>query len=294
MRASSDPIRADLFSAEHLEQFAATLAAEQNVRPGRKRGTAAAAPAARERPGAPPVAAGARGGQPRDPHRLSRRGVAAQQLPHRRGADSRDPRGPPAGLLPRAAQARDRDARRLPARLRPRLGLRRAHRQPLRSRDAAPLRPRLPARAAAHDRRALGPGDLAARRARREPPAPGRADRCAEASPASRPTRSPTRCSARTAHPKPGPAAVLQMLEQAPFSAGLRGPARPEAARAGPGGHARARVARRAARARGDDGRGGRPRRAPGAGRRRTRRCATSSPACACCRRPTGRTSSRA
>ena len=37
----------------------------------------------------------------------------------------------------------------LSARLRPRLGLRRAHRQPVRSRDAAPLRARLPARAAA-------------------------------------------------------------------------------------------------------------------------------------------------
>jgi cyclic beta-1,2-glucan synthetase len=38
MRLSGDPIRSDLYSAEQLEQFAATLAAEHRVRPGRKRG----------------------------------------------------------------------------------------------------------------------------------------------------------------------------------------------------------------------------------------------------------------
>jgi len=35
---SGDPIRAELFSVEHLEQFAATLAAQQPVHPGLKRG----------------------------------------------------------------------------------------------------------------------------------------------------------------------------------------------------------------------------------------------------------------
>ena len=38
MRESGDPIRSDLYSAEQLEQFAATLAAEHRVHPGRKRG----------------------------------------------------------------------------------------------------------------------------------------------------------------------------------------------------------------------------------------------------------------
>ena len=65
----------------------------------------------------------------------------------------------------------------LSARLRTGLGLRRAHRQPVRPADAVPLRARLPARAAADDRRAVGGGDHAAHRAGRESAARGRADR---------------------------------------------------------------------------------------------------------------------
>ena len=80
--------------------------------------------------------------------------------------------------LPKLA---DGPLRGLPARVRPRLGVRRAHRQPLRSDVAAPVRARLPARAAAHHRRALGRRDHAAHRARREPAPRGRADRAAVA-----------------------------------------------------------------------------------------------------------------
>ena len=62
-----------------------------------------------------------------------------------------------------------------PARVRHGLGLRRPHRQPLRSGDADPLRARLPDGPAAHHRRAVGRGDHAAHRAGREPAALGRA-----------------------------------------------------------------------------------------------------------------------
>ncbi len=122
--------------------------------------------------------------------------MAGRQLPRRGGADSRDPRRSPARVLSPAAQAGGGPARGLSARLRTRLGLRRAHRQPVRSADAVPVRARLPARAAADDRRALGGRDHAAHRPGREPAALGRADRPAAARRARRPTRWPTGCSA--------------------------------------------------------------------------------------------------
>ena len=82
----------------------------------------------------------------RRPRHHAGRRMGARQLPRRRGADPRDPRGPAAGLLSPAAQARRRTVRRISARVRHRLGLRRAHRQPLRARDrcgasCAPTRP---------------------------------------------------------------------------------------------------------------------------------------------------------
>ncbi len=113
MRTPAGPIRAELFSAEHLEQFAGTLAAEQVVHPRKRRGRRLL-PRLRENARVlVRVAPGDRGGEPPDPRGLSRGRVAAEQLPHRRGAGSRDPGGPPAGVLSGAAQARLRAARRL-------------------------------------------------------------------------------------------------------------------------------------------------------------------------------------
>ena len=83
----------------------------------------------------------------------------------------------PAGLLPRAAQAGRGPSRRLSAGPRPRVGVRRAHRQPLRSREPAPDGARLPGGRAADDRRAVGDRDQPAHPARREPAPPRRADR---------------------------------------------------------------------------------------------------------------------
>ena len=163
-----EPIRAELFSIERLEQHAESLAAAQRVTPTPgaaarwRRGCATTAGCCSRRiaPSLPPSAKSIA-------HHPGGR-VAGRQLSHRRGADSRDPRRPPARLLSPAAEARRRAARRLSARLRNRLGLRRAYRQPLRPADAVPLRARLPARAAADDRRAVGGRDHAAHRAGRE------------------------------------------------------------------------------------------------------------------------------
>ena len=132
-----------------------------------------------------------------------------------------------------------------PARPRHRLGLRRAHRQPVRPREPAPLRARLPAGRAADDRRAVGDRHHPAHRPRREPAAAGRADRhrpgCARGGqrarrPAARPaTASSTEVDAQLV-PRAWPGRRCRR-------AGL-GPARPAAARPGPGGHAGARLAR--------------------------------------------------
>ncbi len=69
-------------------------------------------------------------------------------------------------------EARRRAVRRFPARVRHRLGIRRAHRQPLRTGDAATLRVRLSKCRAAHHRRVVGGGHHPAHRAGGEP-APG-------------------------------------------------------------------------------------------------------------------------
>ena len=83
----------------------------------------------------------------------------------------------PAGLLSQAAEARRRPFGGLSAGLRRCLGLRCPYRQPFRCGYAVPVRAGLSAGATADDRRAVGGRDHAADRARREPAAPGRADR---------------------------------------------------------------------------------------------------------------------
>ena len=140
-----DPIRSELFSVERLEQHAESLAAAQpiiataDLRPVARR----PACADNERVLLEAYRSIAKAADEGRRDHAGRR-MAARQLSPRRRADPRDPRRPAAGLLPPAAEAGRRAARRLSARVRPRLGLRRPHRQPVRPRDAAPLRARLP------------------------------------------------------------------------------------------------------------------------------------------------------
>ena len=129
----------------------------------------------RKRPGAAGRVSRDRHGGPRGARHHAGRRVAGRQLPRRGRPDPRDPRRSPAPLLSPAAQDLGRTPGGISARPRRDLGVRRAHRQPLRPADAHPLRARLPARAAPHDRRALGGGDHAADRAGGEP-AQGRRD----------------------------------------------------------------------------------------------------------------------
>ena len=96
-----------------------------------------------------------------------------------------------------------------------------------------------------------------------------------------RPTRSPTGCSASDgARRRSGDAlcAAIAQRRRCPtrFAVQLVQRLRDQ----DPEDHAGARLARRAAGRAGHDGRRGRARRAPAAGRHRTSRCATSSPAC--------------
>ncbi len=193
-RDTEDPIRSELFSIERLEQHAESLAAAQ-ARHGQADTRAAARDAPpRQRSGAARRVSRHRRCDPRGARHHAGGRVAGRQLPRRRGPDSRDPRRSPARLLPPAAQALGRSPRGLSARLRARVGLRRPYRQPLRPADALPLRARLPARAAAHDRRALGRRDHAAHRARREPAARRPSGSSAAGPRAARPTPWPTGC----------------------------------------------------------------------------------------------------
>ncbi len=122
--------------------------------------------------------------EPRDRQRAARRTVdhtgrrvAGRQLLRCRRAAARDSRRPAGRVLSRAACAGQRPARRVPAGIRYRMGVRRAHRQPLRSGFAEAFRARLSEGTAAHDRRTLGADNLAAGRARGESPARRRRDR---------------------------------------------------------------------------------------------------------------------
>ena len=196
-----EPILAELFSVERLEQHARTLAAADTVTDAPRRGHAVG----------PRVADNGR--VLLESYRVLARAIkdercdhagrrmARRQLPDRRRAAPRDPRRPAAGLLPRAAQAGRRPSRRLSAGARPRLGVHRPHRQPLRPGEPAAHGARLPGGGAADDRRAVGDRDQPAHPARRQPPPSRRADRARPGGAADRPTSSPTACSAWARRP---------------------------------------------------------------------------------------------
>ena len=165
-------------------------AAQRRTTRGARRADRAPADPARRRDRPPPVAtrAGqracpapvlshARRGDPGGRPDHAGGGMARRQLPHRGRGRPGDPRGSPARVLPPAPQACRRGAARVSTRARPGLGVRRTHRQPLRSRDAGALRPPIPARAATDHRGAVGRAHRPPDRARGEPAAARRADR---------------------------------------------------------------------------------------------------------------------
>ncbi len=127
-------------------------------------------------------------------HYTGRR-VAARQLPPRRRADPRNSRRSATWLLSPVAEVDHRTFRRLSAGLRHGLGLYCPYGQPLRLRDAAPVRARLPACSAADDRGVMGGRDHAADRARGESSTRGQAHR-------DQPRRAPG--SGRPGRPAPG------------------------------------------------------------------------------------------
>ena len=163
--------------------------------------------------------------------------MAARQLPPRRGADPRDPRRPAARLLPPAPQARRRSVRRLSAGVRAGVGLRRPHRQPLRSRDAAPL-PHWPT-----SRCSPSPSASSGRWR-------SRCASCWSRTCGASPTRSPLGQAARAEadaladaaiagrRARRGPRGAIHRLRRRPLGGALRRPARQAAARPGPAHHA--------------------------------------------------------
>ena len=172
-----EPILAELFSVERLEQHAQTLAAAQKITDAPRRGRAVG----------PRIAENGR--VLLESYRVLARAIkdersitpAAEWLVdnfHIVDEQLREIRDdlPPDYYreLPKLA---DGPPRGLPAGPRPRLGLRRPHRQPLRPGEPAAHGARLPGRGAADDRRAVGDRDQPADPPRREPAAPGGADR---------------------------------------------------------------------------------------------------------------------
>ena len=106
LREPEEPIRAELFSIERLEQHAESLAAAQRVtaRPA----AAAGRSRARLRDNGRVLLAAYRAhrrGDPRGARDHAGRRVAGRQLPRRRGADPRDPRRSAARLLSPAARS---------------------------------------------------------------------------------------------------------------------------------------------------------------------------------------------
>ena len=243
---AEQPILAELFSVERLEQHAATLAAAQPVRPASDRGTAIR----------PRVAENGR--VLLESYRVLARAIkdersitpAAEWLVdnfHIVDEQLREIRDdlPPDYYreLPKLAEGHLAG---LPAGPRSRLGLHRPHRQPLRSREPAADGARLPGGRAADDRRAVGDRDQPPHPARREPPPPRRADRARAA--AAR-QMADELADSLLGLGKDGPddaAASLRRLHACAVADGRSRPALPAPARSGPGGDTGAPLARRA------------------------------------------------
>ena len=155
----------------------------------------------------------------------------------------------------------------LPARPRARLGLRRPHRQPVRSREPAAHGARLPGGRAADDRRAVGDRDQPAHPARREPPPPRGADRAQPGRRGRRPTSSPTACSASARTARRPPRRRCAGSRTCALLDGRSRPAVPAPARPGSGGrHPRSRWLEELLAVAGHDRRGDGPPRAPAPG----------------------------
>ena len=174
--APEEPIRAELFSVERLEQHGESLAAAQHITPKTDDRPATGEASSRQRPGA----ARSLSMHIAESIREERTVIpAADWLVdnfHVVDEQVREIRiDLPPGFHRQLPKLRRRTARGISARVRVGLGLRRPHRQPLRPAIAVPVHQRLPACAAVDDRRALGGRDHAPGRARGKPAAPGRA-----------------------------------------------------------------------------------------------------------------------
>ena len=166
-----DPVRSELFSVERLEQHAESLAANQPVSPGLAIGNSLVERLAdneRVLLGAyRNIAKAADEGRPITPAAewlLDNYHLVEQQVREVR-TDL------PPGYYRQLPKLSSGPLAGYPARVRRGLGVRRPHRQPVRSGGADPVRARLPDRPAAQHRRAVGRGDHAAHRAGREPAA---------------------------------------------------------------------------------------------------------------------------
>ena len=179
-----EPILSELFSIERLEQHAQTLAVAQRVTdtPGRGRRSTPASPRTAECcSSAYRILARAikdeRAITPAAEWLVDNYPIVDEQL-----REIRDDLPPDYYReLPKLAEGHLAGYPRVIGRG---LGLRRAHRQPVRSRDPAAHGSRLPDRGAAHDRRAVGDRDLPAHPAGRQPPAARGADRARPRRPA--------------------------------------------------------------------------------------------------------------
>ena len=204
------PIREELFSVERLEEHARAFAATQTPSARRARGDSLSRRLADNEPALVAayrdVADAVETGAPITPAAewlIDNFHVVEEQIREARA----DLRAATTGSCRSSAQSLLRPA----TRIRPGLGVRRPHRQPVRSGGVAPLRARLPRGAATDHRRAVGRRDHAAHRAGGKPTAhrdpgdrqPGGnyadavADRLLGAG-ASRPSRRPTSWRART------------------------------------------------------------------------------------------------
>ena len=261
-----EPIRAELFSVERLEQHAESLAAAQ------RHDEPAPRPPALPRledNGARParLLPDDRAGDSRRSARSRRRRNGSSTT----STSSTSSSARSAKTCPRATIASCRSSprarSRLSARLRRRLGVRRAHRQPVRAREPASLRARLPARAAADHRRAVGGRHHAAHRAASRTCA-ALAERIVRGRAARQQADALADGLLGLGEPRRRSRRHARALSAGAAADRLRGAARPAVARSGSGVDAGAALARRAPRGSGHHRRGDRAARAPAAGAR--------------------------